>query len=173
MRRARRRRSIPQVRVLSFWNGDQPLVVLSYYATHPQSYYGQGGVSYDFVGMARAQRESALPGVPHIHFNGAAGNVAAGKYNDGSPANRADAGRAAGRRHERGLDRHAAHAARLGSDVGWRTRDVKLPLSPHLADETPLVQLLDNAGGHAVAIACGRPPTWPGPAGCKRAGRSS
>ena len=39
----------------------------------------KGGVSYDFVGMARAQREAALPGVPHIHFNGASGNVAAGK----------------------------------------------------------------------------------------------
>jgi hypothetical protein len=57
---------------------------MTYYATHPQSYYGQGGVSADFVGMARSLREGELP-IVHIHFNGAAGNVAAGKYNDGSP----------------------------------------------------------------------------------------
>jgi hypothetical protein len=135
----------PQVRLLSLWNGDQPLVVLSYYATHPQSYYGQGGVSYDFVGMARAQRESALPGVPHIHFNGASGNVAAGKYNDGSPANRA----VLASRLAAGMSAAwtATHRTPLSSsDVGWRTRDVKLPLGAHLVAEAPLVQLLDDAG---------------------------
>ena len=87
--------------------------MLSYYATHPQSYYGQGGVSYDFVGMARAQRESALPGVPHIHFNGASGNVAAGKYNDGSPANRAVLASRLAAGMSRRLVGHAAHAAGL------------------------------------------------------------
>src|SRR5262249_14939993 len=38
----------PFVQLLSFWNGDKPLASLTYYATHPQSYYGQGGVSCDF-----------------------------------------------------------------------------------------------------------------------------
>jgi hypothetical protein len=135
----------PQVRVLSLWSGDQPLVVLSYYATHPQSYYGQGGVSYDFVGMARAQRESALPGVPHMHFNGASGNVAAGKYNDGSPANRA----VLASRLAAGMSAAWASTHRTpldSSDLGWRTRDVKLPPSPNLVQEAPFVQLLDNAG---------------------------
>ena len=61
---------------------------MTYYATHPQSYYGQGAVNWDFVGMAREMRAAALPGVTHIHFDGASGNVAAGKYNDGSPENR-------------------------------------------------------------------------------------
>ena len=79
----------PFVQTLSFWAGDRPLAVLSYYATHPQSYYGRGGVSCDFPGLARGQREQALPGVALIHFNGAGGNITAGKYNDGSPANRA------------------------------------------------------------------------------------
>jgi hypothetical protein len=134
----------PKVRVLSLWSNDRPLVVLSYYATHPQSYYGQGGVSCDFVGLARAQREAALPGVAHIHFNGASGNVAAGKYNDGSPANRpALAGRLAG-----GMAAAWSATNRVpitSADIGWRTRDVKLPLSPMLVDEAPIVQLLDNA----------------------------
>ena len=133
----------PDVRVLSFWNGDQPLAVLSYYATHPQSYYGRGGVSADFVGLARAQREAALPGVPHIHFNGASGNVAAGKYNDGAPANRpllasrlaSGMSAAWNATHRTGID---------GSDVAWRTREAKLPLSPSLVDESPLARLLDD-----------------------------
>jgi hypothetical protein len=134
----------PRVRVLSFWNGDRPLAVLSYYATHPQSYYGEGGVSYDFVGMARALREQALPGVPHIHFNGAAGNVAAGKYNDGSPANRpALAGRLAD-----GMKAAWESTARTPLDadqVEWRSKDVQLPLRDLLENEMPLIGLLENA----------------------------
>ena len=78
----------PDVRLVSFWNHERPVAVLTYYATHPQSYYGRGGVSYDFVGMARADREKAVPESLHIHFDGAGGNIAAGKYNDGSPENR-------------------------------------------------------------------------------------
>lgn len=80
----------PLARVVSFWNEEQPVVVLSYYATHPQSYYRTGKVSADFVGLARNACEAALPGVPHLHFNGASGNVAAGKYNDGSPNRRGE-----------------------------------------------------------------------------------
>ena len=41
------------VSLLSFWNGDKPVAAMTYYATHPQSYYGQGLVNWDFVGMAR------------------------------------------------------------------------------------------------------------------------
>jgi hypothetical protein len=75
----------PLLRSVSFWNGNRPLAVLTTYASHPQSYYGKGGVSADIVGMARSIREAELPGVALIHFDGAGGNVAAGKYNDGSP----------------------------------------------------------------------------------------
>jgi hypothetical protein len=78
----------PFVHLLSFWNGEEPLVSMTYYATHPQSYYGQGGVSCDFPGLARGIRDKELPGVFHVHFDGAGGNVTAGKYNDGAPENR-------------------------------------------------------------------------------------
>ena len=78
----------PNVRLVSFWNGDRPLAVLSYYATHPQSYYYTGKCSADFVGMGRDQAEAAEKAGLHIHFNGAGGNIAAGKYNDGSHENR-------------------------------------------------------------------------------------
>lgn len=78
----------PYVTLISFWNGDKPIAVLSYYATHPQSYYGTGVPNPDFPGIARFMRQLAMPDALHIHFNGAGGNIAAGKYNDGSHENR-------------------------------------------------------------------------------------
>lgn len=78
----------PWLRSLSFWNGDQPIAVLSSYAVHPMSHYGKGGVSADFPGMARAMREADMPGVHQMYFSGCSGDVTAGKYNDGNPENR-------------------------------------------------------------------------------------
>lgn len=78
----------PYVHTLAYFDGDTPLAVVTYYATHPQSYYGKGGVTCDFPGLARGRRERDLPGPMHIHFNGAGGNVTAGKYNDGAVENR-------------------------------------------------------------------------------------
>lgn len=78
----------PIVSLISFWNGDKPLAVLSYYATHPQSYYRTGVANPDFPGVARFMRQMAVPDALHIHFNGAGGNITAGKYNDGAKENR-------------------------------------------------------------------------------------
>lgn len=74
----------PEISLVSFWNGNEPVAVLSFYATHPQSYYLTGVANPDFPGIARAIRELEEPDALHVHFNGAGGNVAAGKYNDGS-----------------------------------------------------------------------------------------
>lgn len=79
----------PFLKTLSFWDGDTPVAALHAYATHPMSYYGQGGVSADFVGMARARRQQDNPDVHQLYFSGCSGDVTAGKYNDGDPANRA------------------------------------------------------------------------------------
>ncbi len=78
----------PMVSLVSFWNGDQPVAVLSYYANHPQSYYRLGIANPDYPGVARFMRQLAVPQALHIHFNGAGGNLTAGKYNDGSKENR-------------------------------------------------------------------------------------
>ncbi|HXD85307.1 MAG TPA: hypothetical protein VN641_02355 [Urbifossiella sp.] len=78
----------PFLKTLSFWNGDVPLLGLSAYATHPMSYYGKGGVSADFVGLARKRRQAETPGVFQMYVSGCSGNVTAGKYNDGAPTNR-------------------------------------------------------------------------------------
>lgn len=78
----------PFLRTLSFWNGEAPLAAISAYATHPMSYYGQGEVSTDFVGLARGMREREEPRVFQMYFSGASGDVTAGKYNEGSPEGR-------------------------------------------------------------------------------------
>ena len=78
----------PNVSLVSFWNNDKPVAVLSYYAVHPQSYYRTGLPNPDFPGIARFYRQLAVPGALHVHFNGAGGNLGAGKYNDGSKENR-------------------------------------------------------------------------------------
>jgi hypothetical protein len=120
----------PFVRSISLFQGDQRLVVLTYYATHPQSYYGNGDVNPDFPGYARNARERAT-GVPHVHFCGAGGNVGAGKYNDGSPENRPIlAGRL-----EDGMRRAMESEKRSAittTDVAWTTRDVLMPVTQQL-----------------------------------------
>ena len=78
----------PELDLLSFWNTDKAVAALTFYASHPQSYYGRGGITPDTVGLARNRRTEET-GVFHIHFDGAGGNIAAGKYNNGSPEARA------------------------------------------------------------------------------------
>lgn len=133
----------PLLRSVSFWDGARPLAVLTTYATHPMSHYGKGGVSADFVGMARSMREAELPGVPHIHFAGAGGNVAAGKYNDGSPEMRPELARrlAAGMKAAFESGENVPIRPR---DVGWRVAPVSLPLSESLRDLDRLRKLLED-----------------------------
>jgi hypothetical protein len=131
----------PKLKCISFWNEDQPLAVLTYYATHPQSYYRTGLANPDFPGMARNAREEKL-NIPHIHFNGAGGNIGAGKWNDGAHENRqilAD-------RVEEGM-RKAWEATEKfpvsSDDLSWKTTNVLLPCADHL-DEEELVAKLEN-----------------------------
>jgi hypothetical protein len=74
----------PLLRTIAFYNGAEKVVACHYYATHPMSYYRDGRVTHDFCGMARARRQREVPGCTQIYFTGCAGNIAAGKYNDGS-----------------------------------------------------------------------------------------
>lgn len=132
----------PWLKAVSFWNGDQALAVLTYYATHPQSYYGQGDVTCEFVGIARNKREKIL-GIPHIHFNGAGGNITAGKYNDGSVERRP----VLTGRMENAME--AAWAATIktaitSQGVGWKTTEVLLPAGKHLIESALIAQLEDQ-----------------------------
>jgi hypothetical protein len=78
----------PFLKTVSFWDGAKPQAALHYYATHPMSYYGDGRVSSDFCGLARQKRQEDDAVVFQIYFTGCAGNITAGKYNDGDKANR-------------------------------------------------------------------------------------
>ncbi len=78
----------PWLKTISFWSGNVPVVAMHAYATHPMSYYGKGGVSADFVGIARKQFQAEHPEALQIYVTGCSGDVTAGKYNDGSSGNR-------------------------------------------------------------------------------------
>lgn len=139
----------PDVRLVSFWSKDKAIACLTYYACHPQSYYGKGDVTAEFIGLARAQREKALADLPHIHFNGAGGNVAAGKYNDGSVALRP----ILTERVAAGMK--AAWDARQRVEitpkaVDWRIAPVQLPVGAHL-DMTKATATLADEKANAVA----------------------
>jgi len=133
----------PMVRLISFWNGDRPLAVLSYYATHPQSYYGKGFVNPDYIGMARDQREAEEQAKLHIHFNGAGGNIGAGKYNDGNPANRP----VLASRVADGMKRAwETMEKRPVSEFNfeWATRRVNLPHTEHFNEAECIATLHDE-----------------------------
>ena len=132
----------PLLKMISFWDGAQPIVALTYYATHPQSYYRTGLANPDFPGIARDQRQEATK-VPHIHFDGAGGNISAGKWNDGSPENRQIL-----------ADRVAAGMAKAltatvktpitAADMSWESVPVALPPAPHL-DVAKLEAIVNDA----------------------------
>jgi hypothetical protein len=133
----------PFVRLVSFWNGERPIAVLSYFATHPQSYYGKGSVSADYIGMARDQRGVEEGAGLHLHFNGAGGNIGAGKYNDGAPENRPVlAGRVADGMRRAWDDMHKLPVEDLNFE--WATRDVHLPLTEHY-DEAERIATMHDA----------------------------
>ena len=161
----------PQVSLLSFWNGKKPLAVLSYYACHPQSYYRTGVPSPDFPGIARFIRGQAVPEALHVHFNGAGGNIGAGKYNDGAKENRMRLAMRLAEGMKQAFTSTQKHPL-AASDLGWETVPVHLPVAPHL-HEAELVQALKTEpangyiakadqlawlkrcqSGHAIDIAC-------------------
>jgi hypothetical protein len=133
----------PKARAIGFWNGDEPIAVLTYYATHPQSYYGKGRVSADYPGLARALREEALPGPLHVHFNGAGGNIGAGKYNDGSPEMRPELARRVAAGMKAAWDSSAKQPIDESTVIDWSTRDVALPPAKHL-DEESLLKIISD-----------------------------
>lgn len=135
----------PTVRIVSLWNKDTPRVALSYYATHPQSYYGDRHVTCDFVGLARNNRE-AETGVPHVHFNGAAGNIVAGKYNDGSQKARQELTQRLGEGMKKAWNQTTREP--VGPDsISWDTVNVKLPTADDLT-RSSLIHALSSATGH-------------------------
>jgi len=131
----------PKLKMISFWNGDKAITALTYYATHPQSYYRTGLANPDFPGMARNSRQAATK-VPHIHFNGAGGNIGAGKWNDGSKSNRqvlADRVAAGMKLAWQNTKKSPVSA----SDIAWNFVPVVLPAGKHMV-EKDLLKILED-----------------------------
>lgn len=131
----------PWLKSVSFWSGDKPVVSLSYYATHPQSYYGQGDVTAEFIGMARKAREIKT-GTPQLFFIGAAGNVAAGKYNDGSEAMRP----VLAARIEKAMEAAGENPKKnaLTTANSWNSAIIQLPAAAHMKADSLLAVLRDT-----------------------------
>jgi len=114
----------PVLKTITFARDGRPLVRLHYYATHPQSFYGDARVCYDVPGFAR-ERLQEKEGVFQIYFTGCAGDVVMGKYNDRTPEARAELVD----RLYAGMEASVA-ATHMAPVAGftWRTVPVVLPL---------------------------------------------
>ncbi len=131
----------PWLKTVSFFDGPSKIAACHYYATHPMSYYGDGRVSSDFVGLARKQRQREEPDCLHVYFTGCAGDVAAGKYNDGSKENR---GVLAQRIYDAIVRSETAAQAAPIEQVAWRTAEVLPPPRTDLSADALLSQISDK-----------------------------
>lgn len=129
----------PMLRTVSFYDGERAIANLHYYATHPMSYYGKGIVNPDFVGIAR----ESMPGF-HVYFTGAAGNIGAGKYNDGAPENRARLADRIATAMKASLNSAQRRAV---SRIEWRSEAIQLKHRSGVEfSETSIRKTLNNDG---------------------------
>ena len=130
----------PMLKTVAFYAGEKKVMACHYYATHPMSHYGQGNVSSDFVGLARKQRQKEDPDCTHIYFTGAAGNISAGKYNNGSPEARVEL-------TQRIYEGITASEKNLKpepiTEVSWKTHELLASVNPLFTQESETT-LLEN-----------------------------
>ena len=113
----------PWLKTVGFWNGDEKLAASHYYAVHPSS-FEDSFVTSDFTGLAREQRQAQDSDVPHFFFTECAGDITAGKYNDGAVENReilTERIRLAMAQSENDVTRVAA------DEFEWRSVNITLP----------------------------------------------
>jgi hypothetical protein len=138
----------PRLRTLAFYDRDTKIAAAHFYATHPMSYYGDGRVSSDFCGLARRRRQADEPGCTHLYFTGCAGDIAAGKYNNGTPEARV-------RLTQRIYDGMVASEATLRreeiSRLKWRTHEIRPVPNPALGDVSLLEASVKKRGETVVS----------------------
>ena len=138
----------PFLKTITLAQGDKPLVRLHYYATHPQTPYGDGRASSDVPGCARERLEKR-EGVPQIYFPGCGGDVTLGKYNDGTR----EAREGLTQRLQAGME--AAIAATQLVPVqrlGWRTVPLVLPArtDPAFSEAASRAKMLNPKAGYGA-----------------------
>ncbi|HLU94507.1 MAG TPA: hypothetical protein VKZ54_10300 [Membranihabitans sp.] len=129
----------PFLKMITLFNGQEPLVSLSYYAVHPVINFGEGEVSAEFVGIARKYQEMKR-NYPQIYFTGAAGNIGVGKYNNGTDQIRYTFAA----RLSMAMDEALESAVRKPLDqtgIKWKTSEVYLPLADYVNQDS-LIQVI-------------------------------
>ncbi|ODS80890.1 MAG: hypothetical protein ABS46_13085, partial [Cytophagaceae bacterium SCN 52-12] len=136
----------PFLKSVTFWDkSGEAVATLSYYATHPQSYYGKGDVNPEFIGLAR-NAVHRKTGIPQVFFIGAAGNIAAGKYNNGSPEMRP----VLKERVMKAMEQAFANTTRfeVPEAIQWRSEPLSLPFAGHLKADTLRLVMADTANSY-------------------------
>ncbi|MHC4398795.1 MAG: hypothetical protein ACYTG0_03855 [Planctomycetota bacterium] len=138
----------PMIKTVTLARGENPLVRMHYYATHPQSFYGGPRACSDVPGFARERLEKK-ENVFQIYFTGCSGDVAMGKYNDRTPRARDELTE----RLYAGMEAAVA-ATRLkpAAAIRWHTLRLALPARTdpgHTPDDNRA--RMTDAGSNAVA----------------------
>ncbi|MBI5771362.1 MAG: hypothetical protein HZA93_26550 [Verrucomicrobia bacterium] len=139
----------PMLKTVAFYDGGEKIVACHYYATHPMSNYGGGHVSSDFPGLARKRRQQEEPGCTHLYFTGCAGNVAAGKYNPGTPEARVQLTQ----RIYDGI--RAAEQSFVRTPIGrvvWKTHPIVPEINPVFTAANQRAMLVNKKNGPANRI---------------------
>ena len=100
----------------------------------------------DFVGLARKKRQADEPDTTHVYFTGCSGNVAAGKYNDGTPEARV---RLTQRMYEGMVDSERTLERRPVERVAWSAEPILLAPNPAFTAEMLQQQIMNKS--NAVA----------------------
>ena len=133
------------LKTITLARDEKPLVRIHYYATHPQSFYGDARVCFDVPGFAR-ERLQEKEQVFQVYFTGCAGDVVMGKYNDGTPQARSELSD----RLYAGMEASVAATRLVPVDrIVWRTLPVVFPLKNEAE--------YDMAKNRAVVEAAGTP----------------
>ncbi len=148
----------PMLRLIGFWADDKLVAACTYFACHPQSYYRTGVPSVDFPGIARFMIGQDFPDALFVHFNGAGGNIGAGKFNDGAPAMRMQlANRVAQAMRQAREQADTARQPVTAGDIKWTSRAIQLPPGEHLEEQALRAPLQDRnwraAGGRPDQLA--------------------
>jgi hypothetical protein len=147
----------PWLKSVSLWNNGKAVAVITYYATHPQSYYGKGDVTCEFVGRARNNREKTI-NVPHIHFNGAGGNITSGKYNDGTDSLRTILTNRMEVAMQQAWNNTRKRAVKESPE--WNAEMVTLPVATNSDEKALMATLSDTSAKHGDVIGAAERLAW-------------
>ncbi|MEQ9069914.1 MAG: hypothetical protein RLO18_24490 [Gimesia chilikensis] len=130
----------PWLRTVGFFSKNKPVAHLHYYATHPQSFYGEGRITWDVPGIAREKMQQQT-GVFQVYLTACGGNIAMGKYNDGTPEARTELSE---RLYSAIQDSVKSLKKQPASKLSWQTAELQLPGTSQAAFSSEVNQKILN-----------------------------